>query len=79
MIIHYVMGDNPNTRWMVDKLVDSEGTVAVIDPKFRGLTMKGGVTYSNIEYIQSTIDLPVKHYFHAYVSKRNQQQEQDSE
>ena len=74
MIMHYVMGDNPNTRWMVEKLADSEGTVAVIDPKFRGLTLKGGVTYSNMEYVQSTIDLPVEHYFHAYVPKRSKQE-----
>ena len=78
MIMHYVIGDNPNTRWMVEKLSDTEGTVAVIDPKFQGLTLKGGVTYSNIEYVQSTIDLPVKHYFHAYVPKRNKQ-DKDSE
>ena len=78
MIMHYVMGDNPNTRWMVEKLSDAEGTVAVIDPKFRGLTLRGGVTYSNMEYVQSTIDLPVEHYFHAYVPNRNKQ-EKDSD
>ena len=71
MIIHYVMGDNPSTKWIVEKLADSEGTVAVVDPKFQGLIMKNAVTYSTIEYVQSTIDLPVKHYFHAFFQKES--------
>lgn len=70
MIMHFVMGDNTNTRWMVEKLSDTNGTVAVIDPKYRGLTLKNGITYSNMEYVQSTIDLPVKHYFHTFIQKR---------
>ena len=72
LIMRIVLDENKHTTWLANMLAEQQdGTVTLVDPKYKGMERKGEVSYTNMALARHAFDIPDKLYLYAYMDPEN--------
>jgi hypothetical protein len=72
LVMHIVLNENEHTRRLAyDLAMRNDGSVTVVDPKYMGVEIREGVTYTNMEIAKEAFDIPDKLLIYAYMDPKN--------
>ncbi|QUW21296.1 hypothetical protein JSQ81_16015 [Sporosarcina sp. Marseille-Q4063] len=72
LVMHIVLNENEHTRRLAYNLaIRDYGAVTVVDPRYIGVEIREGITYTNMDIAKETFDIPDKLLFYAYMDPKD--------
>jgi hypothetical protein len=72
LVMHIVLNENEHTKWLASNLAKrNHGSVTVVDPRYMGVEIREGITYTNMDIAKEAFDIPDKLLIYAYMDPKN--------